>query len=54
MTKADQHKQALRHSIMNTIKTNNVPITGDFWFALIFRTESELKSIARELYIQVA
>ena len=52
MSKADQRKQALRHSIMTVIKGNGLPVTGDFWFALVFRTESELKKIARELHIK--
>jgi hypothetical protein len=54
MNKAYQRKQAIRHDIMNVVKANGLPVTGDFWFALIFRTESELKSIARELYIKVS
>ena len=54
MNKADQRKQVLRHSIMNTINANKVQVTGDFWFALVFRTESELKSIAHELHIKAA
>lgn len=54
MSKADQRKQALRHSIMTVLQANNVPVTGDFWFALVFRTESELKKIARELHIKAA
>lgn len=54
MSKADQRKQTLRHEIMLAIKANGMEVTGDFWFALIFRTESELKRIARELYIKVA
>ena len=52
MTKTEQRKQALRHSIMTVMQANNVPVTGDFWFALVFRTESELKQIARELHIK--
>ena len=52
MTKAEQRKQALRHSIMTVMQANNVPVTGDFWFALVFRTETELKQIARELHIK--
>lgn len=54
MTKADQRKQALRHAIMTVMQANNVPVTGDFWFALVFRTETELKKLARELHIKVA
>ena len=54
MTKADQRKQALRQNIMNVVKANGVEVTGDFWFSLVFRTESELKALARELHIVVA
>lgn len=49
-----KRKEALRHDIMNVIKANGLEVTGDFWFMLIFRTESELKKIARELLIKVA
>jgi len=46
----EQRKQALRHEIMGVVKANNIEITGDFWFSLVFRTESELKKIAKELH----
>jgi hypothetical protein len=51
-TDAVQRKQAIRHDIMNVVKANGIEVTGDFWFALIFRTESELKKIAKELLIK--
>jgi len=54
MNNTDLRKQALRHDIMNVVKANGLEVSGDFWFALIFRTEVELKSIARELHIKVA
>ena len=54
MNKSDQRKQALRHEIMTVINANGFEVTGDFWFMLIFRTESELKKIARELFIKAA
>jgi hypothetical protein len=47
-------KQILRHEIMTTIKANNLEVTGDFWFMLIFRTLSELKKIAGGLNISVS
>ncbi len=47
-------EQALRHDIMNVVKANGLEVSGDFWFALIFRTEAELRSLARELHIKVA
>jgi hypothetical protein len=49
-----QRKQALRHEIMTVIRANNFEVTGDFWFMLVFRTESELKEIARGLHTRVA
>ena len=49
-----QRKQAIRHDIMNVIRANNLEVTGEFWFMLIFRTESELKEIARGLHVRVA
>lgn len=52
MSKADQRKQALRQNIMNAVKANGIEVTGDTWFALVFRTEAELKAIARELHIR--
>jgi len=51
---ATQRKQALRHNIMNAIKANNLEVTGDFWLMLIFRTEAELKEIARGFHIKTA
>ena len=54
MSNNNQRKQAIRHDIMNVIKANGLEVTGDFWFMLIFRTESELKKIARELHIKAA
>ena len=44
-------KTALRHAIMTNVQANNIPVTGDFWFMLVFRTESELRQIAREMHI---
>lgn len=46
-------KQALRHDIMLVIKANELEVHEDFWFMLIFRTESELREIAQELHIKV-
>jgi len=48
----DQRKQALRHDIMNVVKANNLEVAGDLWLTLIFCTESELKTIARELHVK--
>jgi hypothetical protein len=54
MIAINQRKQALRQEIMAVVKANGLPVTGDFWLALVFRTESELKSIARDLHIKIA
>jgi hypothetical protein len=54
MSNTSQRKQALRHDILITVKANGLEVTGDFWFMLIFRTEAELKKIAKELHIKVA
>jgi hypothetical protein len=54
MSNTTQRKQALRHDIMNVVKACNLEVTADFWFMLIFRTEAELKKIAKELYIKAA
>lgn len=45
--------ERLRHEIMIKVKANNLPVTGEFWFMLVFRTESELKQIARDLNIRI-
>jgi hypothetical protein len=37
--------------ILETVKANGVPTTGDMFLALAFRTESELRGICRELHI---
>jgi len=44
-------EENMRHAILNTVRANNVPVTGDFWFMLVFRTKSELKKICREMNI---
>jgi hypothetical protein len=49
MKKSDQRKQELRHKIMSQIQAVGIEVTGDFWFALIFRSESEMKKIAKQL-----
>jgi hypothetical protein len=38
---------------MVTMKANGIIVTGDIWLFLIFRTEAELKEIARDLNIRV-
>jgi hypothetical protein len=49
MKTAAQRKQDLRHKIMSQVKAFGIEVTGDFWFSLIFRTESEMKQIAKKL-----
>jgi|688.fasta_scaffold03485_12 hypothetical protein len=51
---ATQRKQDLRHDIMNVIRANNLEVTGEFWLMLVFRSESELKEIARGLHVEAA
>ena len=50
MTTSKQ-EEILRHSIMECVKANNLPVTGDFWLMLAFRTKSQLRQIAREIGI---
>ena len=52
-TAASKREEVLRHSIMGCVKANNLPVTGDFWLMLVFRTESQLRQIAREIGIPV-
>jgi hypothetical protein len=49
-----QRKERLRQEIMITVKANGLTVTGEFWFMLVFRTESELRSIASDLHIHAA
>lgn len=51
MTAKDKRKEGMRHDIMLCVKANGLPVDGDLWLTLIFRTESELKSICNELHI---
>lgn len=41
----------MRHEIFITIKANGVPVTGDLFLALAFRTEDELRKLCAELHI---
>lgn len=43
----------MRHEIMLTVKANGLPVSGEFWLTLAFRTETELAAICRELHIAV-
>ena len=44
-------KEQMIKEILICCKANNVPTTGDLFFGLIFRTESELKNMCNELNI---
>ena len=46
-------KEQLRQEIMLTVKANELPITGEFWLMLVFRTDKELRKIAQELNISI-
>ena len=43
----------MRPEIMLCVKANRHEVTGDFWFMLAFRTESELVAICQELHIAI-
>ena len=45
------NKSAMIQEIILACKANNCPTTGDMFFALAFRTESELRKICDELCI---
>jgi len=49
MKTTNKNKETLRHEILTIIQSKNISVTGEIWFSLIFRTESELKNIAKEL-----
>jgi hypothetical protein len=44
-------KKNLITAILQCMAANGIYITGELFFALAFRTESELKQICRELHI---
>jgi hypothetical protein len=48
-----ERKAAMRQNIMLNMRANNLPVTGEFWLMLVFRTESELKKICQEMHIAV-
>lgn len=53
MTTSAKRQQNMRHDIMTCVKANGLQVSADFWFMLIFRTESELVKICQELHIKV-
>lgn len=48
-----KNAEEMRHEIMLNVKANNIPVTGDFWLMLVFRTEVQLITICREMNIRV-
>ena len=51
-TTSDAECTRLRDEIMQCCLANDVPITTDLWFRLIFLTEAGLRGVARELNIK--
>ena len=45
-------KEQMVAEILIVMKANGVTTTGDMFFALAFRTDSELRKICRELHIR--
>ena len=45
-------KDQMIREILIQCKANNVPTTGDLFFGLVFRTETELKKICNEIGIK--
>jgi len=43
----------MRHAIMLNVKANGIPITGEFWITLAFRTTAELRAICADMNIAV-
>lgn len=41
----------MRHQIMIAILANGVPVTGDMWFSLVFKSKAQLKAMCNELNI---
>jgi hypothetical protein len=48
---SEAEKSRLRQEIMLVVQANNVQGADDILLALAFRTESELRMIAKELHI---
>lgn len=45
--------EQLRQEIMINVRANNLPVTGDFWLMLVYRTDAELRNIASEMNIGI-
>lgn len=44
----------MRHAIMENVIANELEVTSDLWFSLIFRTDAELLQICKEMRIDLA
>ena len=44
----------MRQRIMLNVRANNIPVTGDFWLFLVFRTDAQLRAICAEMNIAAA
>ena len=54
LSASEQRQQDLRHQIYLCMKANEVPVTGELFFNLIFCTETQLVKIAHELHIKTS
>lgn len=54
MTTQTDREQNLVRDIVLALKAAGRPVPGELWLSLVFRTESELTEIARELHLQVS
>ena len=52
ITPADAERTRLRHDIMQCCLANELTITADLWFRLIFLSDAGLRCVARELNIK--
>lgn len=43
--------EQMRHAILGNVIANNLEVSADFWFTLIFRTDDELRQICHEMSI---
>lgn len=48
------NKKEMIEAILLNVKANGAPITGELFFSLAFRSESELKKICSELCISTS
>ncbi|MCK9154503.1 MAG: hypothetical protein M0P12_00165 [Paludibacteraceae bacterium] len=51
MNHEDKECTLMRHQIMIAIRANGVPVTGDMWFSLVFKSKNQLKAMCNELHI---